>query len=149
MPVQKKIDLSTWQQSYTEGTGRAGDKLVRKFDSRTGIVDALTTPAAISNFTTNVTSPLAVAVRTAKLKAQGDAGLHAGMDKKGKANYTKATADNAAKALKNFTPYAPVLEGAVNALVARTMDSDTNIDNRVKPIGRALQKAKKALYGVP
>jgi hypothetical protein len=147
MAVQKTIDMTAWLAQYKKNTATAGDKLVSKYNSRSGIVDALTSDAAVQNFKTNVVSDLAVKTRTAKLKAVGDAGLHAGMTAHGATNYQTRTSQSAAKAAANVTPYMAVLQDATNKLPARTSDPAANVANRVTPIAVALRNAKKALYG--
>jgi len=149
LPVTRTIDVAQGTTAYKEGTSRAGAKLVRKFNAVTGIVDAATSATAIANFKANVTSDLAIAVRTAKLKAAGDAGLHKGMTDHGSTNYTTRTGQVADKWATNFGKYATPLQSIVSALPARTSDPASNVSNRVTPIATGLRAAKKALYGVP
>lgn len=139
--------MASWQKNYVDGTSRAGTKLVDKFNSRTGIVDAALDPAAVALFTAKVSSPSALAKRAYKLRKQGDAGLHAAMTATGSANYTANTRAKAAKAASGFQPFAPILEGIVSALPARTQDPAQNVSNRVTPIATGLANAKKQVYG--
>ena len=147
MPVSKKIDMTQWQTNYVAGTGRSAQKMVTKFASRSGMVDAATSQAAIALMTAKVTSPLAIAKRNYKLKRQGDAGLIAGMQKTGAQNYTTNTQARAGKAATGFAPFAPIIDGIVSTLPARTGDAATNVTNRVIPIAVGLQNASKSVYG--
>lgn len=147
MAVAKRIDMAAWQSNYVAGTSRAGAKLVEKFNSRTGIVDAALDPAAVALFVAKVASPEALAKRAFKLRKQGDAGLHAAMSATGSAAYTAATRAKASKAASGFQPFAPILEGLTAGLPARTQDPATNVANRVTPIAVGLANAKKQIYG--
>ncbi len=147
MPVTKRIDMTAWQNNYIAGTSRSGQKLVDKFSSRSGIVDAATSPEAIQLMKTRVVSDLAVAKRSFKLKKQGDAGLIAAMKKTGAANYTSNTAARSSKAAAGFAPFAPVLEQITNSLPARVDDPASNVLNRVTPIAVGLKAAARSIYG--
>lgn len=147
MPVTKKIDMAAWQTNYKDGTSRAGSKLVTKFNSRTGIVDAATSAAAVELMKTRVVSDLAIAKRNFKLRRQGDQGLHDAMTRTGSSAYVSQTAAKAAKAAAGFAPFAPVLESLTNALPARVDDPAANVTNRVTPIAVGLRNAAKSIYG--
>lgn len=139
--------MAAWQANYTEGTSRAGTKLVQKFTSRSGIVDAALTPEAVALFQAKVASPEALAKRAYKLRKQGDAGLKAGMQATGAANYQSNTRAKAGKAAAGFAPFAPILEGLTSGLPARSQDPATNVTNRVIPIAVGMANAKKQIYG--
>ncbi len=147
MAVQKTIDLAAAAASYRANTATAGAKLVAKFNSRSGIVDAATTDSAIALMKANVVSSLAVNARTAKLKKLGDAGLKARMLAVGATNYATKTSQSVQKWQDGTTPYVQPLQTIVNGLAVRTSDPATNVLNRVTPIAVGLHAAKVALYG--
>ena len=147
MAVTKKIDMTMWLANYKQGTSTAGSKLVNKFSSRSGMVDAATSDAAVALMKANVTSDLAVKKRNYKLKRAGDAGLIAGMKATGAQAYTTKTAASAQKAANGFAPFAPILDGIVSALPARSSDPAANVTNRVLPIAVGLNTAAKQVYG--
>ncbi len=147
MAIARTIDVAQGTTAYTEGTGRAGAKLVRKFNAVSGIVAAATSDAAITLFKTKVTSDLAIKKRTFKLNKVGDAGLHAAMTARGGSNYTTKTAQVATKWAAGFAPFAQPLQTIVQGLAPRTDDPATNVTNRVLPIAVGMKAAAKALYG--
>ncbi len=147
MAVTKKIDMSMWRKNYASGTSQAGQKLVDKFSSRSGIVAAATSDSAVNLMKMKVVSDLAIKKRAFKLNRQGDAGLIAAMKKSGASNYTTRTAQSADKAAAGFTPFAPVLDTIVAGLAPRTDDPATNVTNRVTPIAVGMKAAAKTLYG--
>ena len=147
MAVAKRIDMAAWLANYKKGTAQSGQKLVDKFNSRTGIVDAAISDAAVANFRANVVSDQAIAKRKFKLQKQGDTGLHAAMTKSGASAYTQQTANKADKAASGFAPFAPILEQITNSLPPRTSDPATNVTNRVTPIAVGLSAAKRTVYG--
>jgi len=147
MPVTKKIDMAAWQKNYTDGTNRSADKLVSKFNSRTGIVDAATSDAAVALMKAKVVSDLAIKKRAFKLKRQGDDGLHRAMSATGASSYRTKTAASAQKAATGFQPFASALEGIVNTLPARVDDPAANVTARVTPIAVGMRATAKSLYG--
>lgn len=142
------INVAEAKAEYVAGTARKAGKLVSKFIAASGIIAKMTAPDAITRFTTNVVSPTAVAQRTKKLNALGDAGLKAAMQRKGQSNYVTGTAAAQDKWATEFSPYATKLDSIVAGLPARGTTAAENVTNRCMPIATGLESEKKTRLGV-
>jgi len=142
------IDLAEWESEYRAGTKAKADKLVRKYERATGIMAAATTDEALRRWAEHVVSDIAQAVRKAKMAAITDAELHRLMREVGKTAYIAKTAAKAAAARAAFADYAREIETILPTLPPREIDAETNVINRVVPLAKGLQDAKRRKYGL-
>jgi len=132
-----------WEAAYKEGASRKAQKWQTKFLATTGIADAAKSDAAQSSYVGKMTNPAVLATRQAKLRALTDEDFKKPVRDGGPGLYSTAVAAKSAKAAKGVAPMLEEITRVLPTLGAKTDDVDSNIDNRVKPIARALRAKKR------
>lgn len=94
---------------------------------------------AEQNYRTGIDEGIADDRRRKGIRATGDQGYRDGALGKGARNIVPGIRANLDKYLTNVQPSMGRVEVAKRTLPAHTRDADQNIDNRLKPIVRALQ----------
>jgi len=137
------VSPAEWQRLYNEGASRNAGKWQANFLATTGIADAAKSDAAQTSYTAQMMNPAVLATRQAKLRALTDEDFKAPVKAGGSGLYSSAVAAKAAKAAKGVGPYLEEIARVVPTLGPKTDNVDTNIDNRVKPLARALRAKKR------
>ncbi len=138
--MPKVIRADQLVDSYKTGVAAKAQKWFTNFTGTTGIADAARSESAETRYNESMTRVLANKQRQKGLAGVTDADIKASVTSA--SVYSTPAQNKAPKFLKKFTPYIATINTAVAGLAAKTSDPDTNIDNRVKPIARAL-RAKK------
>ncbi len=128
---------------YRAGVTSAAQKWFAKTKAATGVADAAKSDAAEASYAAGVGAAVANRTRQKKLAKITDADIKAGVDAVGAAGYSSAASAKTDKWAKNFAPYVPALQAAVNALPPKSSDAAQNVAARVTPIAVALQNAKR------
>lgn len=142
--VKKVPDAATWEASYKDGAQRKAGKWQTNFLGATGIAAAASSDAAQMAYQAKMMDPAVLAVRQKKLKKLSDADFQAPVRAGGSGLYSSGVAAKADKAARGVAPFLGVIQGVLNTLPPKTDNVDANIDNRVKPLARALRDAKRA-----
>jgi hypothetical protein len=141
--VKKVPDAAAWGASYKDGAVRKAGKWQSNFLATTGIAAAASSDAAQAAYTRKMMDPAVLAVRQTKLKKLSDADFQAPVRAGGSGMYSSGVSAKADKAAKGVAPFLTTIQSVINTLPAKTDDVDANIDNRVKPLARALRAQKR------
>jgi len=138
------VTRADWETEYAAGTKDKGDKLVRKFTKKDGIVAAGTTKEAQDSYVAKMKDENVLAARQAKLALRTDAELKAAMKETGKEAYENKTQSKAtiSKAGAGVEDYLPEVERIKAGLPAKTGDPKKDVENRVTPFAVGLRKKK-------
>lgn len=141
--MPKKIPTSDeWEEEYKSGVSRKAGKWHKRFLETTGIAAAAASDEAQDAYVAKMSDAAVLALRKKKLEKLSDEDFKAAVRKGGAGMYSSAALAKSAKAKKGVGPYLDVLREVVPGLEPRGTDIDANIDNRVKPIARALHEKK-------
>jgi len=137
------IDLARAKEYFRKEVARAdvAEKLLAKYEAAR-IIERATSDEAQALWISRMADPLVQKLRIVELGKYTDADLKKAMRDYGKGNYMTVTKTKADKWAEKFSKFAKEIDAVVPTLAAKTDDVDANIDNRVKPIARAL-RAKK------
>lgn len=102
-------------------------------------VGPTTSPQSEENYQSGLAESFAADRRRAGVRRAGDQGYKDGALGKGARNIVPGIRANLDKYLTNVGPSMARVEAAKRQLPAKTRDAETNIDQRLKPIVRALQ----------
>jgi len=138
--LPKVIRTDELDAAYKTGVSAKAQKWYNHFQAATGIADAARSETAETNYRTKMEVVLSSKLRQKGLAGVTDADIKAAVTSP--SVYSTPAQNKSAKFAKKFAPYVSVINSAVASLPARTADPDTNIDNRVKPIARALHAKK-------
>lgn len=129
---------SRWQ---TRASAASGD-LVDAYVTRTGKLDAAKSDAAEKAYAEGVAMAAQKKRRQRALGKLSEDDLNRGMREKGQSNYSTGVGASADKWERNAAPFVAEAERVAKSLPARTTNPMTNVDNRVKPVVKALSDLK-------
>jgi len=132
-----------WEKEYREGASRKAGKWQANFLATTGISDAAKSDVAQAQYVAKMTNPEVLRTRQAKLRGLTDEDFKKPVRDGGSGMYSSAVAAKAPKAAKGVAPFLEEIGRVLPTLGLRTDDVDANIDNRVKPLARALRAKKR------
>jgi hypothetical protein len=138
----KQIRTSELQDAYKTGVSAKSDKWFRHTSQATGVIAAGSSDAAETHYNASMTQVLSNKLRVKGLAGVTDADFQAGVVAAGAAGYSSGAQRKSGKFAKKFGPYAATINTVVATLAPKGTDPDLNIDNRVKPIARALHKQR-------
>jgi len=140
--VKKIPSPDEWEKEYREGVARKAAKWHKRFLETTGIAAAAASEEAQRAYEAKMSNPEILKLRQKKLAKLSDEDFKAPVRKAGPGIYSTAAQAKSEKAKKGVAPFLDVLRDILPELPPRTDDVDANIDNRVKPIARALHAKK-------
>lgn len=138
------INLEEWEAEYKAGVQRKGTKWQNKFLAATGILEKARSEEAETRYATGTANAAANKLRQKALQAVTEEDLKGPVRTGGASLYSGPAQAKAPKARRRFARFAAIIDTQVAGLPAKTDDGEVNVDNRLKPIVRALQAAKRA-----
>jgi len=142
------IDLDEAMKAYVDETKSKADKLVKRYQKKTGKADAIKSDDAQKAFEDAMADATVLARRQAMLKDVTETELNEAMEKTGKSAYINKTAAKSGKWKKHFSPFASEIDTTVAKLPKHVRGARDNIMNRSLVLAEALEAKKKELAGV-
>ncbi len=130
------------QDDYRSGVTAKASKWQRKFLAASGLQAAAASESAEAAYQAQMARVLANKQRQKGLAGLSDEDFKASVRAGGPSLYSTPATAKAGKFSRKAMKYVALAVSTANALPARTADPDANIDNRVKPIAKALRNLK-------
>lgn len=135
-------DMQKLKDRWSSRASAASGDLVDSYVSKSGKLDAARSDAAESNYAAGVQNAVAKKRRQKALGRISEEDLNRGMRDRGGAAYQAAVQSTGDKWANKAAPFVAAAEAAAKGLKPRVQDPMANIDNRVKPVVRAMVETK-------
>ncbi len=136
----KQVRVEELANAYRTGVSAKAQKWYDHFQATTGIADAARSETAESNYNAKMQVVLSNKLRQKGLAGVTDQDIKAAVTSP--SIYSTPAQNKAPKFQRKFAPYAAVINSVLPTLGARGADPEANVDNRVKPLVRALHAKK-------
>jgi len=136
------IDVSKLVEKYKKRAKAAAEDWQKAFLEATGIIAKAISKEAQDLYEAKMKDDKVLKLRQKRLSKLTDEDVKKPVREKGSALYSSGIDAKGDKWAPRFKPFAEVIDAKLKELKPKTTDVEANIDNRVKPIAKALHEKK-------